>query len=285
MKKPTHAPGAPDSAGPLVRLRGVIKSYRTGNLVTEALRGVDLDLQQGEFVVVLGPSGCGKTTLLNIIGALDAPTAGSVLVDGCELSRMSRAELTEFRRDKVGFVFQSYNLIPTLTARENVEAALELLAFPNRREMRGRALDYLGRVGLGAMADAFPDQLSGGEQQRVAIARALAKQPLLVLADEPTGNLDEAMGGRIVDLMRELNASAGTAFAVVSHNQRVAERADRVVRLASGKIVRVTREGGERTTLREGHQGGARAPALKPLSSVKAQPPPARIGSSEQTDP
>ncbi len=258
MEKPMHVPGAPDSAGPLVRLRGVFKSYGTGNLVTEVLRGVDLDLQKGEFAVVFGPSGCGKTTLLNIVGALDAPTAGSVFVDGCELSRMSRPELTEFRRDKVGFVFQSYNLIPTLTARENVEAALELLPFSSRREMQGRALDYLRRVGLGAMADAFPDQLSGGEQQRVAIARALAKQPLLVLADEPTGNLDEAMSGRVVDLMRELNAAAGTAFAIVSHSQRVAERADRVVRLANGKIVPVTREGGDTTTFRKRDQGGGR---------------------------
>ncbi|MEJ2744624.1 MAG: ABC transporter ATP-binding protein [bacterium] len=239
-----HLSNSPDSATPLVRLRGVFKSYGTGNLVTDVLKGVDFDLQKGEFVVVFGPSGCGKTTLLNVMGALDAPSAGSVLVDGRELSRMSRVELTEFRRDKIGFVFQSYNLIPTLTARENVEAALELLQFSSRREIRERALDYLERVGLGAMADAFPDRLSGGEQQRVAIARALAKQPLLVLADEPTGNLDEAMGGRIIDLMRELNSAAGAAFAVVSHNRHFAERADRVFRLANGKIARVTDEGG-----------------------------------------
>jgi putative ABC transport system ATP-binding protein len=244
MEKSMHLSGSPDSAIPLVRLRGVFKSYGTGSLVTDVLKGVDFDLQKGEFTVVFGPSGCGKTTLLNIMGALDAPSAGSVLVDGRELSRMSRAELTEFRRDKIGFVFQSYNLIPTLTARENVEAALELLRFSGRREIRERALDYLDRVGLGAMADAFPDRLSGGEQQRVAIARALAKQPLLVLADEPTGNLDEAMGGRIIELMRELNSATGAAFAVVSHNRHFAERADRVLRLADGKIARVTDEGG-----------------------------------------
>jgi putative ABC transport system ATP-binding protein len=235
-----------DAAGPLVRLRGVFKSYGTGDLAAEVLKGVDLDLEKGEYAVIFGPSGCGKTTLLNIIGALDPPTSGSVLVDGLELSRMSLPELTEFRRGRVGFVFQSYNLIPTLTAQENVEAALELLPFSSRREMRGRALDYLGRVGLGGRGDAFPDQLSGGEQQRVAIARALAKQPLLVLADEPTGNLDEAMGGRIVDLMRELNASAGATFAVVSHNPRVAERADRIVSLCNGTIADAPRRGGAR---------------------------------------
>lgn len=227
----------PDAEMPLARLRGVTKSYGAGGLAAEVLKGVDLDLGRGEFVVILGPSGCGKTTLLNIIGALDAPDSGSVLVNGLELSRMRRPELTEFRRAAVGFVFQSYNLLPTLTARENVEAALELLPFSSRRELRERARDYLGRVGLGGRDDAFPDQLSGGEQQRVAIARALSKQPLLVLADEPTGNLDEAMGGRIVDLMRELNAAAGATFAVVSHNPRVAERADRIVQLHNGKIV------------------------------------------------
>lgn len=284
MGKPMHMS---DAARPLVSLRHVFKSYRTGDLAAEVLKGVDLDLQKGEFAVVFGPSGCGKTTLLNIIGALDAPTSGSVFVDGHELSRMSRPELIEFRRGKVGFVFQSYNLIPTLTARENVEAALELLPFPNRREMQGRARDYLQRVGLGAMGDAFPAQLSGGEQQRVAIARALAKEPRLVLADEPTGNLDEAMGGLVIDLMRELNAATGATFAVVSHNQRVADSADRVIRLANGKIVHVTCEGGDTTTFRQGYQGGARAPGAGVESPVHCEGDArsAGISSNEKTDP
>jgi len=287
MEKPMHAYGMPDAARPLVRLRGVFKSYGTGDLAAEVLKGVDLDLERGGVEVIFGPSGCGKTTLLNIIGALDAPTSGSVLVDGCELSRMSRPELTEFRRVKVGFVFQSYNLIPTLTARENVEAALELLPFSSRREMQGRALDYLVRVGLGARGDAFPDQLSGGEQQRVAIARALAKQPLLVLADEPTGNLDEAMGGRIVDLMRELNAAAGATFAVVSHNPRVAERADRIIRLCNGKIADMSCEGGKGAGSHPGHrEAGAPAPDPRREPGVRhgGGARPAGDGSNENAD-
>lgn len=281
-----NASGTPAAARPLVNLRGVFKSYRMGNLVTEVLKGVDLDLQTGEFAVIFGPSGCGKTTLLNILGALDAPTSGSVVVNGLELSRMSRSQLTEFRRGAIGFVFQSYNLIPTLTARENVEAALDLLPFSSRREMRARALDYLQRVGLGAMGNAFPAQLSGGEQQRVAIARALAKEPQLVLADEPTGNLDEAMGIRVIDLMRELNAATGATFAVVSHNPRIADRADRVVRLAHGKIEHVASGQGDPTTIRRGHQEGHRAPGAGVESPLHREggARPTDTGSNEKTD-
>ena len=221
---------------PMVRMRGVFKSYRVGDLVTEVLKGVDLDLARGEFAVIFGSSGCGKTTLLNIIGALDTPTSGSVVVDGRELGGMSRAERTAFRRESVGFVFQSYNLLPTLTARENIEAALELLPGMSRKETRLRALDCLRRVEMEGLADRFPAQLSGGEQQRVAIARALAKQPRLVLADEPTGNIDEAMGARIVGFMRRINADTGATFAIVSHNPGVAAGADRVVRLSLGMV-------------------------------------------------
>lgn len=219
-----------------MRLRGVRKSYGTGPLAAEVLKGVDLDLARGEFAVIFGPSGCGKTTLLNIIGALDRPTAGSVVVNGRELAGMSRAQLTAFRRDAVGFVFQAFNLLPTLTACENVEAALELVRGPGRRETRRRALDCLRRVEMEERADRFPAQLSGGEQQRVAIARALAKRPRLVLADEPTGSVDEEMGARIVRFMRALNAETGATFAIVSHNPGVAAAADRVVRLSLGKV-------------------------------------------------
>lgn len=220
----------------IVQLRNVFKSFKTGDVVTEVLRGVDLDLANGELAVIFGPSGCGKTTLLNIIGALDTPSSGSVNVGGQELDRMNRTQLTNFRKDEIGFIFQAYNLLPTLTALENVEAALELLPFASRKEMKQRALDYLSRVELSDKIDKFPAQLSGGEQQRVAIARALAKQPRLVLADEPTGNLDEATSERILGTMRTLNAETGTTFAIVSHDPYLAELADRVVQLSDGKI-------------------------------------------------
>ncbi len=221
---------------PIVRLRDVYKSFQTGDVVTKVLKGVDLDLANGEFAVIFGPSGCGKTTLLNIIAALDTPSSGSVNVGGQELDRMNRAQLTNFRKDEIGFIFQAYNLLPTLTALENVEAALELLPFAGQKEMKQRALDYLSRVELSDKADKFPAQLSGGEQQRVAIARALAKQPQLVLADEPTGNLDEETSGRILETMRTLNSETGATFAIVSHDPNLAELADRVVRLSDGKI-------------------------------------------------
>jgi ABC-type lipoprotein export system ATPase subunit len=221
----------------IVQLHDVFKSYKTGDLVTEVLKGVDLDLARGEFAVIFGPSGCGKTTLLNLIGALDTPSSGSVMVDGQELGWMNRTQLTEFRKEKVGFIFQAYNLLPTLTALENVEAALELLPFANRKEMKAHALDYLGKVELEDKADKFPAQLSGGEQQRVAIARALSKQPRLVLADEPTGNLDETTSGCIVESMRRLNSETGTTFAIVSHDPGLAGEANRVVRLSNGRVV------------------------------------------------
>jgi putative ABC transport system ATP-binding protein len=222
----------------IVQLRDVFKSFKTGDVVTEVLKGVDMDLVESEFAVIFGPSGCGKTTLLNLIGALDTPTSGSVMVDGQELSQMGRTQLTAFRRDKIGFIFQAYNLLPTLTALENVEAALELLPFPSQKALHQRAIEYLDRVELKDKADKFPAQLSGGEQQRVAVARALAKQPLLVLADEPTGNLDGAMGERIIGLMRKLNAETGTTFAIVSHNAGLADTADRTIRLHYGEIMK-----------------------------------------------
>lgn len=221
----------------IVQLRNVFKSYKTGDVVTNVLKGVDMELSKGEFVVIFGPSGSGKTTLLNLIGALDTPSSGSVKVDGQELGRMSRSQLTEFRKEKVGFVFQSYNLLPTLTALENVEAALELLPFESGKKMRQRALDCLRKVELEDKSDKFPIQLSGGEQQRVSIARALAKQPQLLLADEPTGNLDTAMGERIVEFMRKLNTETGSTFAIVSHDPGLAKEADRVIRLLDGKVV------------------------------------------------
>ncbi len=184
---------------------------------------------------MLGPSGCGKTTLLNLIGGLDTPDSGAVRACGVDLGRATRAELTAYRARSVGFVFQFYNLLPTLTARENVEAGVRV-AGADREAAREAADELLGRVGLGALAERFPSQLSGGEQQRVAIARALAKRPPLLLADEPTGNLDEATAAGVLELMAELNQATGAAFVVVTHNPELARAGPRVVRLSHGRV-------------------------------------------------
>jgi putative ABC transport system ATP-binding protein len=221
---------------PLVSLESLTKEYRMGEVTVRALRGLDLAVGRGEFAVLLGPSGCGKTTTLNLVGGLDRPTSGRVLVGGDDIGRMSDAGLTAFRRDKAGFVFQFFNLIPTLTAAENVEFALALTM--RSREARRRARELLGLVGLAERADHFPSQLSGGEQQRVAIARALARQPSLLLCDEPTGNLDVETGRSVLAVIRELNRNQGTTVLLVTHNTAIAPAADRVVRLHDGAVVR-----------------------------------------------
>jgi len=221
---------------PLVRLSMVGKWYDQGPIRTMVLAAASLTVDDGQFVVVLGPSGSGKSTLLNLIGAMDTPSSGSVLVAGVELSRSSQGQCAAFRRDKIGFIFQFYNLFPTLTAAENVEAGLEILRL-SRSEVVRRTREYLDAVGLADRSGAFPAQLSGGQQQRVAIARALAKEPPLVLADEPTGNLDRDTGEQIVRLMRDLNRRTGTAFLVVTHNAEIAKVADRVVHILGGKVV------------------------------------------------
>ena len=226
---------APTSAS-LVRLVNVSKWYDQGPIRTAVLAEASLTMDEGQFVVVLGPSGSGKTTLLNLVGAMDAPSSGTLLVAGVDLSRTSPNQCARFRRDKIGFIFQFYNLFPTLTAAENVEAGLEVLDL-SRSEMTRRTREYLDAVGLGDRAGAFPGQLSGGQQQRVAIARALAKEPPLVLADEPTGNLDRETGQQVVRLMRELNRRTGAAFLVVTHNPEIAQVADRVVHILGGKVV------------------------------------------------
>jgi putative ABC transport system ATP-binding protein len=211
-------------------MTGVSKRYRSGEVWVDVLRDVDLTIEKGEFVVLLGVSGSGKTTLLNLIGALDRPTSGEVTVDGQLISSANARERTAFRRAKIGFVFQFYNLLPTLVAAENVEAALEILPL-SRREVGERARRYLEAVGLGDKLEKLPAQLSGGEQQRVAIARALAKEPSLLLADEPTGNLDEETGLSIIHLMRDLHRLHQTTVILVTHNPRLAEFADRVLRI------------------------------------------------------
>ncbi len=218
----------------LARLQGISKRYQMGAGEVRALDDVSLDVYRGEFLVVLGPSGSGKTTLLNLLGGIDTPTSGQLLVDGRDIGSLSDAQLTQYRRHQVGFIFQFFNLIPTLTALENVEFAAELV-----KSSRG-PMEVLAAVGLEGRAHHFPSELSGGEQQRVAIARALVTDPPLVLCDEPTGNLDEETGKRVLGLMRRLGQERNKTFAVVSHNSVIGEMADRVVRLRDGRIASVT---------------------------------------------
>ena len=224
---------------PVIRMENVTKDYPMGEVVVHALRGIDLEVSPGEFIVLLGPSGSGKTTTLNLMGGLDRPTSGRVIVQGEDIARYRDKELTRYRREKVGFVFQFFNLIPTLTARENVEFALALLDGKSG-ELEKRAQELLEMVGLGDRADHFPSQLSGGEQQRVAVARALANRPPLMLCDEPTGNLDVETGRSVLQVMRDLNRREGTTIVLVTHNTAIAPMADRVVRLHSGTIKEIT---------------------------------------------
>ena len=215
--------------------RGITKTYLVGEVSVHALRGVDLDLYAGEVVVLLGPSGSGKSTLLNILGGLDVPTSGQVRYLDQDLTAYSDAALTRFRRRHVGFVFQFYNLIPSLTARENVALVTDIATDPMRPE------DALATVGLGERADHFPAQLSGGEQQRVAIARAIAKRPQVLLCDEPTGALDARTGTVVLEAIERVNAELGTTTAVITHNAAIAQMADRVVSLSGGHIVEIHR--------------------------------------------
>ena len=219
----------------LVDVKQLDKSYTTGGEVTHVLKGMDLQMQKGEMVMVMGPSGSGKTTLLNLLGGIDGPDSGLLMVDGMELPKLSKKELNRFRRERVGFIFQFYNLIPTLTAMENVELGLEGLDVDNK-EMKERGRKYLEMVGLTDKANNFPQELSGGEQQRVAVARALSKEPRLVLADEPTGNLDEERERSIMTLMKKLRKEVGITFIIVSHNARLRAYVDKTLSLRHGKL-------------------------------------------------
>jgi putative ABC transport system ATP-binding protein len=219
---------------PVFTARGLTKVYRMGEVEVHALRGVDLDIYASEFVVLLGPSGSGKSTLLNILGGLDTPTAGSAMWRDHDLSRAGEAELTRYRREHVGFVFQFYNLIPSLTARENVALVTEMASQPMTPE------DALALVGLADRLDHYPAQMSGGEQQRVAIARAIAKQPDVLLCDEPTGALDYATGKVVLAAIVRINRELGTTSVVITHNAPIARLADRVMRMADGRIAEVT---------------------------------------------
>ncbi|MDP2497137.1 MAG: ABC transporter ATP-binding protein [Candidatus Palauibacterales bacterium] len=230
--------GATWSEDALIRVRGVSKVYRQGELEVPALRGVDLDLAEGEFTAMAGPSGSGKTTLLNMIGALDSPTEGAVSVAGHDVGTLDRGEAADFRLDHVGFIFQAYNLVPVLTAYENAEFTLLLRGTP-KEERRERVEGLLERVGLADMMDRRPPELSGGQQQRVAIVRALATHPDIVLADEPTANLDSGTSGELLDLMQELNRKLETTFLFSTHDETVIRRARRVIRLLDGRVDRV----------------------------------------------
>ena len=223
-----------------VVVKDLVKIYRTGKSEVQALRGLSMSVEPGEVVAVMGPSGCGKTTLLNIIGGLDRPTAGQVLVGGKNLFLANEAELERYRLLEVGFVFQFFNLVPTLTALENVELPMALAGKPNRRE---RAMELLGLVGLADRADHKPDELSGGEQQRVAIACALANDPPLILADEPTGELDRASAKVVIDLLVNLSREMGKTVIIATHDQAVARETDRILRMEDGRIIGEYRPG------------------------------------------
>lgn len=215
---------------PYIKFQNVIKSYGSGNAQINALSGVSFDIEQGEFCILLGSSGAGKTTLLNLLGGMDTITSGTIRFDGKDISSLGKRELIEYRRHDVGFVFQFYNLIPNLTALENVEIAAQLCKNPIP------AKEALDMVGLTERENNFPAQLSGGEQQRVAIARALAKNPRLLLCDEPTGALDYVTGKAVLKLLYDLSREKNTTVIIITHNQAIAPMADRIIKIKSGKI-------------------------------------------------
>jgi putative ABC transport system ATP-binding protein len=220
----------------IVVLNRVTKDYGEGRIITRALRGVDLILTAGEFTAMAGPSGSGKTTLLNIIGGLDRPTSGTVQIEDSEITNLSGSQLSLLRRQRIGFIFQSYNLIPVLTALENAEYVL-MLQNVNKQERRERVVQVLREVGLNGLELRFPRELSGGQQQRVAIARAIAPEPALILADEPTANVDSETGGSLMDLMRRLNEEKGITFLFSTHDQAVMKCARRLIKLRDGLMI------------------------------------------------
>jgi putative ABC transport system ATP-binding protein len=220
----------------IVTTEDLTKIYGTGDAAVRALDDVDLDVGASEFVAIMGPSGCGKSTLLNLVGGLDRPTSGRVLIDGADLTTLDDDTLTELRRRKMGFVFQFFNLIPVLDASENAALALTLDGV-NPDAAREKAAEWLTKVGLGDRLDSRPDELSGGQQQRVAVARALATEPALVLADEPTGNLDSRSSIEIAELLKQVSATWGRAIVMVTHDPRIAGFADRILLMKDGAII------------------------------------------------
>jgi putative ABC transport system ATP-binding protein len=231
-----------DQAPVIVKLDNVEKIYKQGKIEVPALRGLDLEVRRGEFLALTGPSGSGKTTALNIIGGLDTPSRGRVMVDGHDLATMSRGQLSRMRRDKIGFVFQAYNLVPVLTAYENAEMVLRLQGVASA-ERKQRVLKLLAEVGLEGMAHRKPAEMSGGQQQRVAIARAIAPNPVVTLADEPTANVDSATAEKLLSLMERLNVEHDVTFIFSTHDPRVMARARRVIGMVDGKIATDERKG------------------------------------------
>ena len=218
----------------IAKLTNITRVYTVGEVETHALRGVDLTIGKKEFTTLVGPSGSGKTTLLQLLGCLDQPTSGKVLINGQDATNMSRNERADLRKGTIGFVFQFYALVPTLTAYENVELPMLLMGKKNHK---ARVMELLDAVGIADRADHRPDQMSGGQQQRVAVARALASDPLLILADEPTANLDTANGDQVMDIMKKLNEETGTTFVFATHDPRVIKYATRVVTLQDGLVI------------------------------------------------
>jgi putative ABC transport system ATP-binding protein len=222
----------------MIIARNVSQTYRSGSEPLTVLRDVDLDIAPNEFVAILGPSGSGKTTLLGLLAGLDRPATGEIELAGQPLAALTEDDRARFRAGNIGFVFQTFQLVPTLTALENVLVPLELSGAPGTAaELESRAHTLLERVGLGERTDHYPQQLSGGEQQRVALARAFANEPKILFADEPTGNLDSETGGRIIDLLVNLNADSDTTLVLVTHDPELARRARRIVRLAAGRVI------------------------------------------------
>jgi len=220
----------------VLKLKNLVKVYNDSEIQVKAVDGVDLEFEKGEFAAIVGPSGSGKTTLLNLIGGLDSATSGEILIEGTDISSLSSSRLIDFRLRNIGFVFQAYNLIPVLTARENVEFIMELQGRP-RDDRRRRALELLSAVGLEERADSRPSKMSGGQQQRVAVARALASKPKFVLADEPTANLDSTSTATLLDIMEKLNKEENITFIFSTHDQRVVNKARRVITIEDGHVV------------------------------------------------
>jgi putative ABC transport system ATP-binding protein len=221
---------------PLIRAERLSKTFRLGSTEVQALADIDVTIERSEFAVMLGPSGCGKTTFLNLVGGMQKPTSGSLIVDGEEIATLDDNGLTEYRRRKIGFIFQFFNLVPTLTVRENVELAADLVE-------QSRPIDnVLAAVGLADRAESFPSELSGGEQQRVAAARAVVKNPTIVLCDEATGNLDATTGRGVLRMLRDINRSEKCTIVFVTHNAAIAAMADRVIRMGSGRIESIERQ-------------------------------------------
>jgi len=217
----------------IIEVKNLYKEYKQGSKVIKAVDGINLKIEKGEFLVIVGPSGCGKTTFLQLLGGFEFPTSGEVLIDGVNIAKMKESKLAKIRRDKIGFIFQNFNLLPTLTASQNVEA---VIAYQHTNRQK-RVTEMLERVGIATRANHLPGLLSGGEQQRVAIARALINEPDIILADEPTGNLDSKTGEEILSLLRELNKKFQQTIVLVTHSEYAQKFADRVIKMKDGKII------------------------------------------------